>query len=1375
MANKWTKDQESVIRHRNANLLVAAAAGSGKTAVLIERIIRLILDPVNPVDIDRLLVVTFTKAAAREMRERVGLAIEKELALDPDNTRLQRQRMLLNKADITTIDSFCNSVMRTNFHAIDLDPSVRIGDTAEIEILRNETIEEFFEKKYQEADEKFLTLVDTYNTRTNDNNLIDLVFTISNFVDSTPYPDLWLDEAAERFNPVSPNKDDYIDSMIIPQIEEASIGLNSLNLQLREVLRDLAEIPGYEKHYDFMADYRSKIEVMIQKMGEYLEYKNKASDPSSKVDEALGSIMNMLKTSYVNTSGIAPKIKKEYKEDYKTLKDTFDAIKKSVKSILDDLRIDKKVIERENELVYPHMRALSDLVREFRAYYKGKKLQKSIVEFSDVEHFALDILTSTDDDGRIVASDIARSYQERYQEIFTDEYQDSNLVQETILDMVSRKDIPNRFMVGDVKQSIYMFRQAMPEIFMGKYKTYDIYEDDVQTGSKDSVQTGSKDSSVQTGLKMESQPPSMRDRKILLYKNFRSRKEILEASNHVFKEIMTSKTGDIDYTDEERLNPGATFKENNIENSHVGGPVEVHILDTKDIDSKDLGQSLLDIKTKGLDEQDIEDIKDMEKFRFEAMEIANIIDDIVNPSPEKSRYMVYDNETDDYRPVKYKDIVVLFRSTKNRANILEDMLIKRDIPAYSESGGGYFSTIEVTTIINLLKVIDNPIQDIALIATMRSPIFNYTDQELARIRLADKESSYYQAIKTFIETSDDKDLVVKLTEFLDRLEKYRQDAFLLPIDQFMWKLYKDTGYYRYLEGLAMGEKRQANLILLHEKAKKYEAGSHKGLFNFLHYIERLKMTSSEPKEASLLSEDADLVRIMTIHKSKGLEFPIVIVANMDKNFNLRGDTSVVDLDHKLGYGPKYIDINKKIFYNTTAMTILKKAKQRAVKSEEMRMLYVAMTRAKEKLIFTGCLKDIDKNLEAWKNTYRDLDGNIDPGSILKSMTYMDWIMPTIVNLEKRQDCLDVRSCVAKYQGYKDCKWIIKFTDKYDVSKKYLDKLKDLEVIEMENLDSVEIKKTKYGKELIDHVELIDDKILIDHADLIDDKKLMSCEKSQDDKRPLDKDMINEILNFDYRFKSSASKPSSISVTDIKKLMAQEENDQMHDKLYKTIPSNDLKSPSFIHDSKSSASEPIKHDYKANERGTIFHLVMQLIDFKAFEDLVAYQQMSLDMIGLSNENDRPIREEIVRQIDSMVDKNILLRQEADTVNVSWIVRFIRSNIYLDILEADKRGDLYKETAINYNIKMKDIYKDQGIMDDESMMMVGIIDLFYENKDGDIILLDYKTDYVGDRSDQDLIDRYKVQLDLYKRAIEDISGKKVVKKYLYMFSAGRLLEC
>lgn len=1325
MANKWTEEQRAVIDHRNSNLLVAAAAGSGKTAVLIERIIRLILDPINPVDIDRLLVVTFTKAAAREMRERIGLAIEKEISNDPENTRLQRQRMLLNKADITTIDSFCNKVMRTNFHAIDLDPSIKIGDEIEIEILRNETIEEFFEKKYQEEDEKFLLLVDAYSTKTNDNNLIELILKINNFVNSAPYPNMWLDDAAEKFNTEKVDISYYIESIIGSQLEEAYIELSSMVNQLKELTKDLANFGGYEKHYDFMDDFRQKLEIFTQKIGVFMGSKKTTSIKEYEkvgLNKELGQIIDMVSSNYVTNKGNAPRlIKNEFEEDYKAIKAKYDIIKKAATTIISGLRLDPQMLEKENKLVYPYMRALSDMVIEFRAYYMEKKLGKSIVEFSDVEHFALDILTDISEEGSIVPSDIARSYQDRYQEVFTDEYQDSNMVQETILDMVARKEIPNRFMVGDVKQSIYMFRQAMPEIFIAKYKTYSLYKGD-DTG----------------------------DKKILLYKNFRSRKEVLEACNHVFKEIMTSKTGDIDYTDEERLNPGAEFEENKLENSHVGGPVEVYLVDTNDIegvqyedyttelDNSNAGMELY-ANRQGLSDDEIEEIKDMEKFRIEAMQIANIIDDMVSPSPQKPKYMVYDKEIGDYRCVSYKDIVVLFRSTKNRAQILEEVLLKRDIPAYSESGGGYFSTIEVSTIVNLLKVIDNPMQDIALIATMRSPIFGYTDQELAKIRLVDKKASYYQAIRLFMETSSDEQLLDKLGVFLDKLDYYRKEAFLLPIDQFIWKLYRDTGYYKYLENISMGEKRQANLILLHEKAKNYEAGSYRGLFSFLHYIERLNLTSKEPKEASLLLEDADLVRIMTIHKSKGLEFPVVIIANSDKGFNLRGDTNVLDLDYNLGYGPKYIDVDKKVSYRTTAMATMKKSKIRAVKSEEMRMLYVAMTRAKEKLIFTASIKDYNKMLDTWKDVPRDLDGNIEPASILAAKSYLEWIMPTIVSLEKRQECLDVRGDLRKYQGYKDCRWIVQKSNKYEVSKEYMQKLKALE-------DEGDIKSV---------------------PDLIGNR--------DENKRKLEKRMIDEIDAFDYRYKSSAYKPSSISVTDIKKIVAREKNEAVHDKLYKNTAINDLKSPLFIHTGKPNSEEGARHEYKSNERGTIFHLVMQLLDFKAFENMVGYQQLSFEGMELPSESDKEIRREVVRQIDKIVENNILLREEADTVNVSWIVTFIKSSIYNEILDADKRQSLYKETAINYNIKMKDIYKDQDIDGDESMMMVGIIDLFYENTQGDIVLLDYKTDYVANRSYEEIIDRYKIQLDLYKRAIEDISGKKVVKKYLYMFSVGKLLEC
>lgn len=1256
---KWTKEQRQVIESRNTNLLVSAAAGSGKTAVLIERIIELVLDEKNPIDINKLLVVTFTKLAASEMRERVSKAIEKKLEENPENEHLQKQLLLLSGADITTIDSFCKDVLISYAHLVNLDSNIKVIDPSENEVLAKEVMEELFEELYENNDETFLRLVDWYAKKNTDEGLLQLLLNVNNFVNSHPFPKIWLNEKAEFFNTSTKDDNFYLENYILDIAKDVDMDLEFFKLSIKNNLKKIENYPELEKYVNMYNTLLDALSVVKESLKTFLKDNTKFDELKKSSYEFLNSNFGSFRIS---------KCDEEVKEIYKKVKKELDSIKLEIAESLGALNLDLENIKKESDLIYPYVRSISDVVIKFKEKFWERKQKFNYVDFADIEHLALEILVDIDEDGNTKPSKTALEYQEKYTEVFIDEYQDSNLVQEILLSAVAKEN--NRFMVGDVKQSIYRFRQADPSIFIEKYENYKKIEDDIDSFNK----------------------------KIMLYANFRSRKEILEGTNLVFSKIMKKETGELDYTVDERLNPMASFKESD---ENVGGAVEILLVDEKS-DDEDEDEIIL------TDEYS-EDFEEMKSFKLECIKIANTIYNMMNN--KENPFKVYDKNFDDYRKVEYKDIVILMRSPSSNTKILEEVFLEYDIPIYAESMGGYFDTFEVDTIINLLKIIDNPMQDIPLISVMYSTIYNFTSTELSEIRLVDRELKFYELLMKILEDEDIEirvNLKEKIAKFISDLKLFIQKKSLVSADELIWFLYKYTGYYNYVGLLDMGEQRKTNLMLLFEKAKNYEKNSYKGLFNFVNYIQKISL-KSDVSEAKLISEDANVVRIMSIHKSKGLEFPIVFLANTNKKFNFRADDSNLVLHQKLGFGAVVYDMDKKTSFNSIMKKKIEKFKKNEQIAEEMRLLYVAMTRAKEKLIITGRVKDYE-NLKEEISSGIDERGNISNYKILKINNYLDWILSSIDNLNVYGKSLNCLGREENFLGNEDLKFQLNVNTKTE------------EFIEYQRIKE-EVKTNK----------------IISDNDSLEIKKEMRTVKQ----------FLEDRFNKEYVYKNVLNKPSSITVSEIKK-MIQEEDEEKHQKYYKE--NFVLKTPSFIHQGEE------KVGFNSAEKGTIFHLAMQLLDFSKFD----------------TEDVSKIREEVKLQINSFVEKNIMSLDEAETININWIVKFIQSDIFKEIYIANKSEKLFKEKAIDYNIKLKNLFKDENIEEDEKIMVVGIIDLFFENENGEIILLDYKTDYVTKENLEEVKARYKVQLDLYKSAIEDISGKKVTKKGLYLFGINEFVE-
>lgn len=1256
---KWTKEQRQVIESRNTNLLVSAAAGSGKTAVLIERIIELVLDEKNPIDINKLLVVTFTKLAASEMRERVSKAIERKLEENQENEHLQKQLLLLSGADITTIDSFCKDVLISYAHLVNLDSNIKVIDPSENEVLAREVMEELFEELYENNDNSFLRLVDWYAKKNTDEGLLQLLLNVNNFVNSHPFPKIWLNEKAEFFNTSTKDDDFYLENYILDIAKDVDMDLEFFELSIKNNLKKIENYPELEKYIDIYNTLLDALSVVKESLKKFLKDNTKFEELKISTNEFLRLSFGSFRIS---------KCDEEVKEIYNKVKKELDSIKSEISESLKTLNLDIENIKRESDLIYPYVRSISDVVIKFKEKFWERKQKFNYVDFADIEHLALEILVDIDEDGNIRPSKTALEYQEKYSEVFIDEYQDSNLVQEILLSAVAKEN--NRFMVGDVKQSIYRFRQADPSIFMEKYENYYRVEEDIESFN----------------------------RKIMLYANFRSRKEILEGTNLVFSKIMKKETGELDYTVDERLNPMASFKESD---ENVGGAVEILLVDEKS--DEEYEDEII------LTDEYSEDFEEMKSFKLECIKIANTIYNMMNN--KENPFKVYDKNLDDYRKVDYKDIVILMRSPSSNTKILEEVFLEYNIPIYAESTGGYFDTFEVDTIINLLKIIDNPMQDIPLISVMYSPIYNFTSIELSEIRLVDRELKFYELLMKILEDEDIEirvNLKEKIAKFISDLKLFIQKKSLVSADELIWFLYKYTGYYNYVGLLDMGEQRKTNLMLLFEKAKNYEKNSYKGLFNFVNYIQKISL-KSDVSEAKLISEDANVVKIMSIHKSKGLEFPIVFLANTNKKFNFRADDSNLVLHQKLGFGAVVYDMDKKISFNSIMKKKIEKFKKNEQIAEEMRLLYVAMTRAKEKLIITGRVKDYE-NLKEEISSGIDERGNISNYKILKINNYLDWILSSIDNLSVYRKSLNCLGREENFLGNEDLKFQLNVNTKKE------------EFIEYQRIKE----------------EVKTNKIISDNNSLEIKKEMRTV-----------KEFLEDRFNKEYVYKNVLNKPSSITVSEIKK-MIQEEDEEKHQKYYKENFA--LKTPSFIHQGEE------KVGFNSAEKGTIFHLAMQLLDFSKFD----------------TEDISKIREEIKSQINSFVEKNIMSLDEIETININWIVKFIKSDIFKEIYIANKSEKLFKEKAIDYNIKLKNLFKDENIEEDEKIMVVGIIDLFFENENGEIILLDYKTDYVTKENLEEVKSRYKVQLDLYKSAIEDISGKKVSKKGLYLFGINEFVE-
>ena len=1188
---KWTEEQSQAIHEKGSNILVAAAAGSGKTAVLVERIINKIIE--EEIDIDKLLVVTFTNAAASEMRERILNAIYKKIEEEPTNLRLQKQITLLNKSNICTIHSFCLDVIRNNFYEINISPNFRIGDTAEIELLKEEVLDELFEDLYLKEDEGFLKLLEIYTSYKDDEPLKDIVKSIYNFIQSAPFPEKWLAEKVKLF-------DIDIENTDFAETVWGKIILNNYKECIEENILGLKKIKKELEAENELEKFSQAIRLDIENLESLLVNLN-SWDKSYELAKTF---------SFVRW----PSSKKINSETPALVKEKRDMINAKFKKLKDSIFIYTSAeVLADLKDMYEVLNLLQAIILKFNENYKKAKLERNIIDFNDIEHLALKILIK-DEDGKYVPSEIAKKYQDKFEEIAIDEYQDSNMVQEYILTSISKGN--NIFMVGDVKQSIYKFRQAMPELFLNKYKTY----------------------------KLKKEKTEADDLKIQLFKNFRSRKNILDTTNIIFQEIMSKDLGDVDYNEDEYLNLGANYEEPQLENIDFAGKTEINIINLEDT-TKDSQE----------DEEDNVKTERIENSILEARYVAQKINELIN-----SNYYVLDKK-EGYRKVTYKDIVVLLRSTTELSPIYEKEISDLGMPVYSETSTEYLNSVEIQLIMSCLKIIDNPMQDIPLVTVMRSMIGGFTDNDLIEIRLADKYENFYESIvKARIQVNEE--LRNKIDSFLELINQWREASEFLALDELIWKIYMDTGYYNYVGLMQNGKLRQANLKMLFERAKQYESATFKGVFNFINFIDKLKLRNNDLGAAKIIGENENVIRIMSIHKSKGLEFPVVFLSSTGKNFNLKDLREKILIHQEIGFGPNYENSELKIEYPTLAKEAIKMVSKRESISEEMRVLYVALTRAKEKLIITGIEKDLQKSIKSKEKElqiYESEDNSkINPKILESYKSYLDWI--ELVYLKN--------------------------------------KIKNSDIFEFNVVSKTEILNQTVESET-------------ERKDVLKDIANKKVSKENMEK-------IKNILEWEYKYKDSTEMPSELSVSKIKELSKDTE-----EKIGIT-----LKKPNFLIE---------KTELTPAEKGTIMHLCLQKLNYKEEYNL----------------------EKLKNMVNNLVNKEIILPKEAESVNYNKILAFLSSNIWKEMQTAKV---VEQEKAFYLNLKANEIYQNDA---EDEILVQGIIDLYYITNNDELVLVDYKTDYVENNNEQSLEDKYNIQLEIYKKALEESLNRKVDKVYIY----------
>lgn len=1267
MGVSWTTEQQQVIDLRNRNILVSAAAGSGKTAVLVERIVKIITDKNHPVDIDHLLIVTFTNAAAAEMRERIGNAIEKALDEQPGNEHLLRQLTLIHNAQITTIDSFCLYVVRNHFHEIDLEPNFRIGDEGELKLLREDVLGRVLEQNYEEPSEAFSDFVEGYASGRTDAALNEMILQLYEFSRSYPWPEKWLDSFVGAYRIETREELDRAE-WLAPLTQNIRFVLKDCEQLLKQALAVTQQDDGPDMYEKAVRSDLEKYES-LSKLTSFCELSVALSDikydrlASSRGFEGDPDKLELVKSLREQAKDVVKKLCRQY------------------------FFCSPEMMIGQLERTEPMLEEVVRLTKQFADEFAAAKRRKNLVDFHDVEHFALQILV---DEETEKAKKTAEEFRDTFEEIMIDEYQDSNEVQETLLRSISREERGenNIFMVGDVKQSIYRFRLARPELFMKKYDSYSLEESTTQ--------------------------------RIDLHKNFRSREEVLTCTNDIFYKIMVRSLGNVEYDAEAALYPGASY------------PVSADF--TPEILLADSNDELL------------EDTELSDKKTLEAKIVAEEIRHLMKTQP------VTDKATGTLRAARYSDIVILLRSLSGWADSLVEVLNENGIPAHTVSSTGYFSTVEVQTVLSMLRLLDNPRQDIPMAAVLRSPMAGLTDEELAVLRLEDGSVPFHEAVLELAEglyeedgqkeisdseadseadqkqgrnadgkKEDDIETTAhrKLLKFYKKYRQLRQLVPDTPIHELIEIILRETGYGHYVAAMPAGNRRTANLNMLLEKAAAYEKTSYKGLFHFVRYIDELQKYDVDFGEADMVGENEDVVRIMSIHKSKGLEFPIVIVSGMGKNFNKQDTRSKMVLHPELGIGLDYMDGKKRIKSPTIAKKAIAKQIDLENLGEELRVLYVALTRAKEKLILTGTLKDAPEKLEFFRQQANLSKAADRPLSYLTregASGYLDWILPAVLS----------------------------YGDKYPV--------RIVEAAELV-LDEVE-NQLEQNEDLTERIEEIE----------AADTQLVGQLKQRFSQR--------------YPYQTDILRKNKYSVSELKHRAMREKFEAEQEETIPAFLEEPVTPtiPLFIQREESVEQETAN---RGALRGTAVHRVMECYDFTSeksvqeqMDAMEKEEKITADMRTL-------VKERIVADfVSSETGKRMALAQRMGALyrEKPFVMGFTEEELEnygfgagAQMIENEAQTENAQQEIMSENVSQ------ENHMHEEDLTLIqGIIDVFWIEDDG-ITVLDYKTDRVD--TAQELIDRYATQLKLYADALERVFATrklKVKEILIYSFRLEKLIS-
>ena len=1231
----WTKEQKEAIDIQDKNILVSASAGSGKTAVLVERVINIVLK--YKIDIDKILVVTFTNAAASELKDRLLTTLYQKIDEEPKNVFLKRQIKLLSRANIQTLDSFCIELVRSNFHILDIDPNFKICDNSKAAIIKNEVMTKLIEEKYVEADNMnkdelslgLYKILELFGGK--EEKLISSLYKIYLYIQSFPYPFLYLKNSIEKYNTKDLNID-LIDTdfgkQILDDVIDTLIVLLKRTKKLREKLEGIDE---FKRHVELLDEDINILDRCIKN--------------GKNSWDTLYELLHTSNFSKNLTVKVSDTLLKDEIRDYRA-----NVLKKTFTLLQDRIYEKSEQILKDNKIAYTYLKYLYDFLVLFDSEFLAQKKELNLFEFNDIHHLALELLYIKDESGNYIKTEIANNLSTKYVEVYTDEYQDTDFVQEKILEAVS--NLNNRFMVGDIKQSIYKFRQARPEIFNFKYDNYEML-DEKKDLTGDNV-------------------------KIVLADNFRSRKQVLDSINYIFEQIMSKKMGECTYSDVETLKNGATWLK---ECKDVDYNTEINIIDINKEENKEVYDSSED--------EVIKEIFELQNFEKEAIYIAKKIEEL------KENFKVYNVKEDKFEDVKYKDIVILTRTLKKKGTILENVLKKYQIPAFCDASTNLFLSDEIGIVMSFLKIIDNPLQDIYMVSVMYSIIGKFSLTQIGKIRLYgnNKNISMYDGMiiyKEYLESKENLDkessiLLKKINDFLGILDKFSNYSKVYKISELLIRMYKETNIYYQFTLEKLYESKKANLNLLIELAREYEKSTSNTLSSYISYIDNLAFLDAGNNEAKVLGENEDVVRIMSIHKSKGLEFPVVILADANLEYNERELNDVVILHQDLGIGINVVDDMLGVTYPSVIKQAIKSLSKKELRSEALRVLYVALTRAKEKLIIFSTVNNYEKYNGKQFILYNN--DTIDPFIIENNKTYFS----------------NINMALNKY--------------------KILDEKKDIFKI---NHIKIDLNDDNNIKEFL--VKDIDTNINVEEKV----KKLKAMYKEKKDfYLNVEKftQKIEDVLEFKYPYLNDVNTASRVSVSSLKEeFIKKEEENEAIEHLIKEEGIQKYKMPEFL--------EEKKDKYTPVRKGTLVHFILENLDFKKVNT----------------------KQELKDYIDKLVEESIISKLDRKYINIQKIYNFLNSDIGIKLKKSNK---IYKEEEfVLRNSKYS------------SSIIQGVIDLFFEDEEKKLLLVDFKTDKMENR--QDYIKKYSIQLKIYKEAIETLFKRKVDKVYIYSFKLDDKIE-